>query len=108
MAGEGWIRFEGYEGRLDPQYAGKYKTPGIRYPLIERTRRWDIVRVEGEPAGGVYRIGQYAVLSRGHDMMEKAHEEAAAYRLHFKRCPGVGVCEDIGHPGGRSGACRRR
>lgn len=24
MAGEGWIRFEGYEGRLDPQYAGKY------------------------------------------------------------------------------------
>jgi hypothetical protein len=33
-------------------------------------------------------------------MMKKAHEEAAAYRLHFKRCLGVGRCEDIGHPGG--------
>ena len=100
MAGAGWIRFEAYEGRLDPQYAGKYRSPGIRYPLIERTRRWDIVRVDGEPVGGVYRSGQYTVLSRGHDMMEKAHEEAAAYRLHFKRCPGVGICQDIGHPGG--------
>ena len=100
MAGEGWILFEGYEGRLDPQYAGKYKSPGIRYPLIERTRRWDIVRVDGDPVGGTYRQGQYTVLSRGHDMMEKAHDEAAAYRLHFKRCPGVGICNDIGHPGG--------
>jgi hypothetical protein len=48
----------------------------------------------------VYRADQYTVLSRGHDKMKKAHEEAAAYRLHFKRCAGVGVCQDIGHPGG--------
>jgi hypothetical protein len=100
MRGEGWIRFEGYEGRLDPKYAGKYKIGGIRYPLIERTRTWDIVRVEGEPSDDRYSAGQFTVLSRGHDMMQKAHEEAAAYRLHFKRCEGVGRCQDIGHPGG--------
>lgn len=100
MSGESWIRFEGYEGRVDPGYKGTYGSAGLRYPLIERTRTWDIVRVDGEPDGGIYRQGNFVVLSRGHDMMKKAHEEAAAYRLHFKRCPGVGVCEDIGHPGG--------
>ncbi len=47
-----------------------------------------------------YSRGQFTVLSRGYDMMKKAHEEAAAYRLHFKRCLGVGICEEIGHPGG--------
>lgn len=100
MRGEGWIRFEGYDGRLDPQYAGNYTSAGLRYPHVERTRTWDIVRVEGEPQDGVYGSGQFTILSRGHDMMKKAHEEAAAYRLHFKRCAGVGLCQDIGHPGG--------
>lgn len=100
MPGEGWVHFEGYEGRIDPRYGGKYTSSGIRYPLIERTRRWDIVRVDTEPVAGTYRAGTYTVLSRGYDMMEKAHEEAAAYRLHFKHCAGVGVCRDIGHPGG--------
>jgi hypothetical protein len=100
MSHENWIGFEGYEGRLDPNYRGIYTSPGIRYPYVERTRSWDIVRVEGEPVAGVYRVGTFTILSRGHDMMKKAHDEAGAYRLHFKRCGGVGVCADIGHPGG--------
>jgi hypothetical protein len=100
MSHENWIRFEGYEGRLDPNYSGAYTSPGIRYPYVDRTRTWDIVRVDGEPMAGVYGVGKFTILSRGHDMMKKAHEEAAAYRLHFKRCAGVGVCADIGHPGG--------
>jgi hypothetical protein len=100
MPGDGWIRFEGYEGRLDPQYGGGYASPGLKFPFVERNRTWDIARVDGEPVGDVYRRGQFTVLSRGYDMMKKAHEEAAAYRLHFKRCTGVGNCNDIGHPGG--------
>ena len=95
-----WIHFESYEGRLDPEYTGGYASPGLRFPFVERNRTWDIVRVDGEPVGDVYRRGQFAVLSRGHDMMKKAHEEASAYRLHFKRCAGVGRCDDIGYPGG--------
>ena len=100
MAADHWIRFEGYEGRLDPDYRGAYAAAGLRFPYVGRNRRWDIVRVAGEPAGSVYPLGSYTVLSRGHDMMRKAHEEAAAYRLHFKACAGVGACQDIGHPGG--------
>ncbi len=100
MSGDGWIRFEGYEGRVDPGYRGAYASAGLRYPLIARSHTWDIVRIVGEPDGGLYHRGTFVVLSRGHDMMKKAHEEAAAYRLHFKRCPGLGVCQDIGHPGG--------
>jgi hypothetical protein len=100
MPNETWITFEGYEGRLDPGYSGRYASPGIRYPYVERNRTWDIVRVNGEPRNGLIQAQQFVVLSRGHDMMRKAHEEAAAYRLHFKRCAGVGVCQDMGHPGG--------
>lgn len=100
LPGVGWIRFEGYEGRLDPQYGGGYASPGLKFPFVERNRTWDIARVDGEPIGDVYRRGQFTVLSRGHDMMKKAHEEAAAYRLHFKRCTGAGNCNQIGHPGG--------
>jgi hypothetical protein len=100
MPTDRWIRFEGYEGRLDPGYGGRYEAPGLRYPYVEESRTWDIVRVDGEPIDGVYRRGRFTVLSRGHDMMGKAHGEAAAYRLHFKRCAGVGTCDDIGHPGG--------
>jgi hypothetical protein len=100
VAATNWIQFEGYEGRLDPDYGGAYSAPGLRYPYVDRNRTWDIVRVDGEPTGGMYRRGQFTLLSRGHDMMRKAHEEAAAYRLHFKRCAGVGICEEMGHPGG--------
>lgn len=97
---DAWVGFEGYEGRYDLEYAGQFKRPGLRFPFVERNRTWDIVRVDGDPVGGMYGRGRFVVLSRGHDMMEKAHEEAAAYRRHFQQCAGVGVCDDIGHPGG--------
>jgi hypothetical protein len=100
MASSEWIRFEGYEGRLDPDYRGSYSGIGFVYPYIERDRTWDIVRVAAPPSNGVFRHADFAVLSRRHDMMKKAHEEAAAYRLHFKRCEGAGICQDVGHPGG--------
>jgi hypothetical protein len=96
----GWVGFEGYEGRFDLEYAGRFKRPGLRYPFVERNWTWDIVRVDGEPIDGMYGRGTFVVLSRGHDMMAKAHEEAAAYRRHFQQCAGVGICDDIGHPGG--------
>ena len=95
-----WVRFEGYEGRFDPDYRGAYSTGGFRLPFIEATRTWDIVRVDGEPIELSYSRNQFTVLSRGYDMMGKAHADLSAYRRHFKTCPGVGVCLDIGHPGG--------
>ncbi len=51
-------------------------------------------------AAAPHPVGSYVVLSRRYDMMKKASEDLAAYRRHFKQCPGVGRCADIGHPGG--------
>ena len=100
MAADRWVTFEGYEGRFDPNYSGSYIARGFRFPLIEDTHRWDIVRVVGEPTNNFYRASDFTVLSRGHDMMKKARDEFSGYRFHFKTCLGVGRCADIGHPGG--------
>jgi hypothetical protein len=97
---DGWVGFAGYEGRFDLKYAGRFKLAGLRYPFVERNKTWDIVRVDGDPIDDMYGRGRFVVLSRGHDKMEKAHEEAVTYRRHFQRCAGVGICDDIGHPGG--------
>ncbi len=102
---ERWVTFDGYEGRYDESYKGGYMAVGIRFPYLEGRRSdglrtWDIVRVEGDPIDGHHPMGTYLILARGFDMMGKAYGEYTAYRRHFRTCPGVGVCQDLGHPGG--------
>lgn len=100
MVSERWVTFEDYEGRYDTGYRGNYSAGLIRFPYVQSSRSWDIVRVEGGPIDGRHSTGTSVVLARGYDMMGKAYGDYQAYRLHFRDCAGVGRCMDIGHPGG--------